>query len=73
MLKVSFFYILTAIFAKTTPVNAKTVRVSYRKSSYGAATKIQIVRTIKANTSGAEKSSLSGQRLKYSKLTPRTE
>jgi len=42
-----------AIFAKTTPVNAKTVRVSYRKSSYGAATKIQIVRTIKANTSGA--------------------
>ena len=52
LLKVSF--ILTAIFAKTTPVNAKTVRVSYRKSSYGAATKIQIVRTIKANTNGAE-------------------
>ena len=50
-----FNIILTAIFAKTTPVNAKTVRVSYRKSSYGAATKIQIVRTIKANTNGAEK------------------
>ena len=46
--------LLTAIFAKTTPVKAKTVRVSYRNVSYGAATNTHIVRTIKANTSGAK-------------------